>query len=184
MPSNDIEIRALGPADAAAFREIRLGGLRDSPEAFGSTYEEEVEHGLQIFAQRLDPSAAKAEQVVLGAFADGALVGVAACIREHRPKTRHKASVYGMYVAPEARGRGAGRALLARLVAEARAWPGVDRLTLSVVERAEAARALYRAAGFVAYGSEPDALRQDGVRDTLIYLTLDLAQTRAAHPPE
>ena len=87
-----------------------------------------------------------------------------------------------MSVAPELRGRGAGRALLERLAGEARRWGDVERLTLTVVERARAARRLYAAAGFEEYGREPDGLRQDGVPDTVLYLALELA-SRPDMPP-
>lgn len=59
-----------------------------------------------------------------------------------------------MYVAPEARGQGIGRALLARLEAEARTL-GLDRLVLETGIRQTEALALYRRAGFTdipAYG--------------------------------
>ena len=56
-----------------------------------------------------------------------------------------------MYVAPEARGRGIGRALLARLEAEARAL-GLTRLVLETGTRQAEALALYRRAG---YGAIP-----------------------------
>lgn len=59
-----------------------------------------------------------------------------------------------MYVAPEARGQGIGRALLARLEAEARVL-GLDRLVLETGTRQAEALTLYRGAGFTdipAYG--------------------------------
>lgn len=52
-----------------------------------------------------------------------------------------------MYVAPEARGLGIGRALLARLEAEARTL-GLERLVLETGTRQTEALALYRRAGF------------------------------------
>jgi putative acetyltransferase len=59
-----------------------------------------------------------------------------------------------MYVAPEVRGKGIGRALLTRLEAEARAL-GLARLVLETGTRQAEALALYRRAGFTeitAYG--------------------------------
>ncbi|MEW5930563.1 MAG: GNAT family N-acetyltransferase [Gemmatimonadota bacterium] len=178
MTSSRFHVRPLGPADAAAFQAFRLRALREAPEAFGSTYDEEVGLPLETVAGLLAPADGP-PQVVLGAFSEGgpggdALVGMVVCHRERRTKARHKASVGGMFVAPEARGLGIGRALLERVIAEARSWEGVEKLTLTVVERATAARALYRAVGFRPYGLEPDSLRQDGVRDTVEYLALDL----------
>jgi GNAT superfamily N-acetyltransferase len=52
-----------------------------------------------------------------------------------------------MYVSPEERGRGIGRAILAALEAEARAL-GISRLVLETGVRQSEALALYRRAGF------------------------------------
>ena len=52
-----------------------------------------------------------------------------------------------MYVAPEVRGQGIGRALLTRLEAEAHAL-GLARLVLETGTRQTEALALYRRAGF------------------------------------
>ncbi|HEU0077506.1 MAG TPA: GNAT family N-acetyltransferase [Longimicrobiaceae bacterium] len=168
------------------FQECRLRALREAPEAFGSTYAEEAGLSMETVAGLLAPPDGPA-QVVLGAFVEGdpggdALVGMIVCHQERRLKARHKAVIGGMYVAPGARGRGIGRALLERAVAEARGWPGVEKVTLTVVERAAAARSLYHAAGFRPYGLEPDSLRQDGVRDTVEYLSLDLRTAPGAGP--
>jgi GNAT superfamily N-acetyltransferase len=53
-----------------------------------------------------------------------------------------------MYVAPEARGKGIGRALLARIEDEARAL-NLTRLVLETGTRQEEALSLYRRAGFI-----------------------------------
>ena len=155
-------IRPLDAADAAAFQALRLRGLRESPAAFGSTYEEEAGVPLNEIAARLAPGAG-GEDVVFGVFADGdVLVGVAGLRREGHRKARHRARVWGMYVAPEARGRGLGRALLEAVIAHARTLTGVERLTLSVVPDNQAARSLYLRLGFVSFGVEPQAYRLDG----------------------
>lgn len=186
MTASRFHVRPLGPRDAAAFQAFRLRALREAPEAFGSTYEEEADLPLDTVAGLLAPADGPA-QVVLGAFPEGgqdgeALVGMVVCHRERRAKARHKASIGGMFVAPEARGLGIGRALLERVIAEARSWPGVEKLTLTVVERAATARALYHAVGFRPYGLEPDSLRQDDVRDTVEYMALDLEAAPGGGP--
>ncbi len=101
------------------------------------------------------------------------------CVQESKLKTSHKAFLWGTYVAPEARGHGVGRLLLERIIAEAKTWPGVERLTLTVVERATTARRLYRALGFRAFGLEPDGLRERGVRYTVEHLALELPPSNA-----
>ena len=151
-------MRRLDEADAAAFRALRLHALQESPEAFGSSYEETVAQPLESMAQRLRHAPERPYDFVLGAF-NPDLVAMVGFARETRAKTRHKGAIWGMYVAEQARGRGIGRALLQRLLAEACAQPGLEAITLLVVSTNEAAMHLYRSFGFVIYGTEPRALK-------------------------
>jgi GNAT superfamily N-acetyltransferase len=78
---------------------------------------------------------------------DGRAEGFAALDADH-------ASVWALFVAPEAEGRGGGRALLGRLVAEARARGLAElRLTTDAGTRAER---FYRSAGWRAGGGEAE----------------------------
>jgi len=170
-----IEIRVLESADAEAFQALRLRGLRESPAAFGSTFEEEVGRTIEQIAERLTASRTVPRRATFGAFDEnGVLVGVVALVQESHLKMRHKASIYAMYVSSEARGRGVGRALLARLIEHAKTWDGVERLNLTVTVGQDSARQLYRSAGFRLFGTEADALRQDGESQTMEYMTLAL----------
>ena len=155
-------IRIMGADDAAAYQALRLRGLQESPEAFGSTYAGEVNTPLPQIAERLARGAG-GEDVVFGAWDDeGRLVGVAGMGRGTSLKTRHRAGIWGMYVAPEARGGGVGRALMDALIAHARSLHGLQRLTLGVTTINQPARALYHSVGFVTYGIEPEAYLLDG----------------------
>ena len=70
-------IRRLTPADAAP-RQLRLNALRETPEAFGSSYEEE--HTLTLDDIRAWV-ATDIENAMFGVFIDGALTGMAG--RQH-----------------------------------------------------------------------------------------------------
>ena len=155
-----MELRPLGPADAPAFQEIRLDALRDTPSAFSSSYEEECDTPLATVAGRL---AAKPDRCVIGAFENGRLIGVAGLRREGPAKLAHKAVLWGVYVAPDARRRGAGRKLLARTLDEATSMPGLRQVNLSVNSANAAAVALYEALGFTSFGLERGYLKVDGV---------------------
>ena len=96
---------------------------------------------------------------MLGAFVEDKLVGTARFVRETGRKVRHKGGVFGMYVVPETRGRGAGRALLEKVLDSARQLEGLEQLHLSVSESNAAAKALYLSCGFEVYGAEPRALK-------------------------
>ena len=169
-----MEIRLLTAADAPEVRALRLRALRENPEAFGSTLAEEVDRPLEATAARLaDPAAG----FVLGASLapGGPIVGVVGCYREAARKRRHVGVVWGMFVAPEARGRGVGRALLDAAVVRAAGWSGLEQLALTVVPENAAARALYVARGFRPFGLAPRALREDGRYYDLEHLWLPLA---------
>ena len=59
-----IGIRQLTPADAAAFQALRLRSLRESPEAFGSSYDEEVSRPLTAVAERLEAARTPTGKIV------------------------------------------------------------------------------------------------------------------------
>ncbi len=67
-----------------------------------------------------------------------------------------------MYVAPEAAGRGVGRALLTELLARAERVAGLRQIQLVVASKNDAARHLYESAGFRCYGREIEGLCVDG----------------------
>lgn len=154
MSINAITLRQLTPADAADvadYRAIRLTALRDSPEAFGSTYDAEAGLPLEAFAERL------ATTIVLGAYDGTQIAGMVGFKQQTIAKLAHKGFIWGFYVAPEVRGRGVGTALVDGIVAAATGR--VEQLTLSVVHGNAAALALYQRCGFETYGVEPRALK-------------------------
>lgn len=158
MTSN-VVVRRLLPADAGPFQQLRLRGLQECPGAFASSHAEEVGTDGATIAQRLAP---KADGGVFGAFDGARLVGLVGMQREGMAKLRHKAFLWGMYVAPEARRTGAGRALVAHALAYARDDLGVRQVNLGVNTSNHAAIALYRSAGFEVYGTERESLVVDG----------------------
>jgi ribosomal protein S18 acetylase RimI-like enzyme len=149
-------IQPLTDADAGEFQRLRLQGLQESPSSFGSSHEEEVHRTLDQVQQHI---AGSVERVFLGLFTGTELVGMVGVGREQGLKERHIAFIRSMYVAPHARSQGAGRQLLAAALQQARSWPGVEQVTLSVTANNEAAVRLYRSAGFMEVGRMPRALK-------------------------
>ncbi len=160
-------VRRLIPADATLYRSLRLRALREHPDAFTSSWEDDREQPVEAAAARL------AKHAFWGAYEAGELYGFVGLERETRAKNSHKASVVGMYVAPEVAGRGAGRALLAALLAHARA-DGLQSLVLTVTQGNAAATHLYESVGFRSFGIEPDAIRVAGRSYGKNHMHLDL----------
>jgi ribosomal protein S18 acetylase RimI-like enzyme len=155
VQADDIRVRRLLPEDAARYREIRLEGLRVSPEAFGNTFEVENARPIELFADRIRDSE------TMGAFEGAEILGVAGLRANQGPKESHKGTLVGMYVRPQARNRGVGRRLVEAVMEVARTR-GVELLQLAVVSDNEPARRLYARLGFVEYGIEKKSLKQGG----------------------
>jgi ribosomal protein S18 acetylase RimI-like enzyme len=100
-------------------------------------------------------------------------MGTAALARQAGEKQQHRAAIYGVYVKPEVRGRGASRMLLEAVIAEARKT--VLQVQLSVTTHNEPAIRLYRKLGFQTYGTEPRSLLVEGryYDEHLMVLRLD-----------
>lgn len=167
-----MEVRPLEKSEAELFHSFRLRGLRECPEAFGSTFEEEAGATPEEVRERFNCAE---DNFVLGAFDDaGRLVGVAGFYRHTHLKLRHTGGVWGMYVEPSARGRGAGRALLSALVERAARLDGLERVVLDVVVGVEAARRLYLSHGFRPYAVEERAMKKDGVYYDVEHMVLSI----------
>lgn len=152
-----MQIQRLSPTHPRAYRELMLQAYADHPEAFTSSATERAKLPDDWWEKRLDPSPL-ASELVMGALQGPALIGVAGLSFDSREKARHKATLFGMYVPPAARGQGAGRALVMATLETARLRPGVGLVQLTVTEGNTAAQALYQSCGFVPFGIEPFAV--------------------------
>lgn len=144
-------IRTLLPSDWPVYRDLRLRALAEAPYAFGSTHGEEAQRTDDAWAARLaGPALGQHRQAwPFVAALDGVPVGLA-WVKLDGAGT-DTASLYQVWVAPQARGRGVGAALLDAAIAWARAQRATA-LRLGVTAGDGAAARLYRRAGFAATG--------------------------------
>jgi ribosomal protein S18 acetylase RimI-like enzyme len=140
-----MSVRAVTAEDWAEWRLLRRQALAESPDAFSSTLEGWSGDGdnEQRWRQRLN-------EVPVNLIADdddGVPVGMVSVTET----ANGQAEVISMWVAPKARGRGAGDALLRAAIARAET-AGANRVALDVRLRNDHAVRLYSRAGFVDVG--------------------------------
>ena len=145
-------------------RAFRLRALAEAPTEFGSTLAREEAFPEQTWRDRAERGAAGAEGVTFIAQRDGEWVGLATGLaRDPEDPDDPRSVLVGMFVAPSARERGVGAALVEAVVAWARARRAVG-LSLWVTATNSPAIALYEKCGFHRTGeSKPLGLRM--VRD-------------------
>ncbi|MDB4957736.1 MAG: dihydropteroate synthase [Myxococcales bacterium] len=136
-------VRPLRPDEWRVWRDLRLRALADSPDAFGEAL---ASAQLKDDASWVAWTARHPSRVHLLAEHDGVPVGIAVIAIEGL-----RANLYAMWVSPEARGVGLGRALVDAALGWARAR-AVLEVGLRVSERQPKARRLYLAAGFADTG--------------------------------
>ena len=161
-----LSVRQLTHADLELLREVRLEGLRLSPEAFGSTYESEASAPIEKYAGWLTTSQ------IIGAFDEAHLDGISAFGQYTGPKESHKGWLRAMYVRPSHRRTGASRILEQAVIDAARSR--VEQLHLAVVSTNTPAIRLYQSFGFTQYGLEPRSLKQNGAYHDELLMSLKL----------
>ena len=152
-------IRPTSLADATAYRALRLEALRLHPTAFASDYVTDVNKPVEFWQQRLQLHEGK--DMLLVAESQDALVGMCGIRRAEGVKYQHNATIWGVYVRAEWRGKGVAEALLKGCMAWAKDH-AITIVKLGVSTNNPSAIKFYLKCGFSIYGVEPLALRVDG----------------------
>ena len=138
-------VRPFRTDEADALREIRYEALADLPMAFAQHLDAAKAKGGEDFGAGL------AEGSIWGAWNGDVCVAMAGLERYAGSNVEHRATVWGVYVSPRARGTGAGRAVIQALIDYGVAL-GVEIFELSVGDFNTGARKLYESLGFVEIG--------------------------------
>ncbi|WP_040491480.1 GNAT family N-acetyltransferase [Ilumatobacter nonamiensis] len=150
-------IRRLDPDEFELLRELRLGALSDSPDAFGSSYSTEVTYSENEWRHLLRREGNPT-------FVDEDESGTNGLVVAARDASDAREMwLVAMWVRPWARRSGVGDALVRRVLRWA-VEQSATRVRLSVVESNEDAERLYARNGFVRTGRsevrERDAARE------------------------
>jgi GNAT superfamily N-acetyltransferase len=138
-------VRETVPEDWRALRDIRLAALRDAPDAFASTHEEQAAFTEADWLRRI--SRGGTFLAYLPEVRASEPVGLAGGYQPAPGVTE----LISMYVRPAARGRGVGEALIDAVIGWARAKRSAS-VHLWVTETNKHARLLYERRGFTLTG--------------------------------
>ena len=171
------EIIILTPDRWREAKQLRLEALLEEPTAFASSYGEELAFRDNVWIARLATAYERGGNLTFFAAVDGALVGMAGATWPAREKTRHVATLYGVYVSPEQRGKGIAAQLMRRLLAELSALPQLEKVGLTVNSACEPAVRLYQRLGFERVGRARRELRVGEQYCDLLYMERFLPET-------
>jgi ribosomal protein S18 acetylase RimI-like enzyme len=148
-----MRVREVGPDDWVIWRLLRQRSLTEDPQAFAASVERwtgDQDREKNWRSRLAEPGA------YFVAEHGAAPVGLVA-MQPDNPSTgsgqAQGQQLISMWVAPSARGRGVGRALVGRVISAAAGRP----LWLRVLDGNQTAIRLYQRCGFVLDDSDPDA---------------------------
>jgi GNAT superfamily N-acetyltransferase len=153
----NVDIRLDTEQDAKALWDLRMLALETDPWSFVESPEEMRKIPMTEFAGRLSKNID--ENFVFAAFEGQTSVGMVGFYRELSLKRRHKGWIWGVFVAPAARGRGVSKKLMQATIDRAKALAGLDMILLTVSAEQPVPRRLYESLGFRSFGIEPKGLK-------------------------
>src|SRR6188474_1036867 len=104
-----IIIRKLQPHESTVYRDLRLACLKNVPEYFGSTYEEEILNPKLMFETFIENDSP--DHVMFGAFDVERLIGITGFNRMARQRAMHRGEIVQVYVDSNYRGQNIGENL-------------------------------------------------------------------------
>lgn len=124
----EIHVRVLDQDDWATYRDVRLRALRESPEAFVASAEEEAAFDDEVWQERM----VRSRRIL--AFAGDEVIGVVSVGTGQRTGDSGAGELFGLWVEAQHRGAGVARRLMERAAKVARElgmrqllyWVGTD----------------------------------------------------------
>jgi cyclohexyl-isocyanide hydratase len=156
VDASEMEVREIQSKDIAAYKAFFGKGLVEDEANFRISPDDEKDAPI--------PTLDAPDSFTLGAYEGQRLAGIVSFQREGRDrrKLRHKGLLFRMYVDPQFRGKGVGRALIEALRQRVETLRDVEQINLTVVSNNPVAKKLYEQFGFVTFAVEKNALKWKG----------------------
>jgi len=157
-PKGVIIVREANLADVDQYRVLRLFALQESPLAFGQDYETNLNYSSETWQERLRDDE---HSITFIAEHGKNLIGMTGILRRPLPKTKHSATIVGVYIHPDWRGLRIADSLIDACIEWAKS-KDVVIVKLSVNAENISAIRCYQRCGFTIYGTEPRGTFYEG----------------------
>jgi RimJ/RimL family protein N-acetyltransferase len=161
-PRGDVSIRIATAQDADQLYNLRLEALRMHPDAFAADVDITAANGVEAWVTLIENYARDQSGAVIMASTKDNLIGMTGILCGHWPKTRHNATLWGMYVKPAWRRLHICEAMIKCCLK----WAMENQIMvvkLGVNTSNTNAIRCYTHCGFSTYGTEPRAVYERGV---------------------
>jgi RimJ/RimL family protein N-acetyltransferase len=158
-----ISVRRIRIGEGELFKHMRLTSLRESPSAFGTTYESALRRSPESWSEQADSTAQGSDRSTFIAFSGDSPIGIAALYRNG--EGTDVGELLQVWVSPEYRGQGVATDLMDAVFQ----WAGENGFRTVVATIAKGnARALrfYRQYGFKPANNAP----LDGPHDPVVIM--------------
>lgn len=147
-------IRKITIDDFEEWKSLRLEAVKLHPESFGQSYEGVQKQDKKWAEDSLENG------TVFTYEQHGKMVAIAGTFSMKPENMRHRATLFGLYVNAENRGKRIASSLINHIIDYTK--PSHKQLHLTVTTTNNPAISLYKKHGFVIYGTEPEALLING----------------------
>lgn len=164
LHSNQMKLRRIKSDDAENYYELYRSALSEVPLLFLESLEEFEQKTVEDVQKTIVEQMNQGVGFLLGAFDDTQnLFGFIGFRRESSSRLDHIGCIWGLYVSPKGRGVGLGKALIQQTLRDIAQIPGIEQVKLQLEAGNHRAKELYEHFGFKIWGTEPRAVRVDGV---------------------
>jgi ribosomal protein S18 acetylase RimI-like enzyme len=166
MENNEIQVIKLEPSQWNEYKTLRLRALQEEPQAFGSSYAENVSKPDSYWVERLE-DVQQGKNWLVFAKEGEKLLGMMGGFRKNEDP-QDTVNVIAVYVAKEARGKGVSKKLMKALLDEFEKIANITKVKLSVNKQQIPAVKLYEGFGFKVVGQENLRLGDGNYYDELL----------------
>ncbi len=150
-------IRRIRRGEGELFRSVRLTALKESPEAFGSTYESALLRSVESWKEQADGTAEGSDRATFLLTHEETPVGIVALYRDS--ERADQGEIIQLWIDPPLRGTGAA-VELAEAVLEWARRNGFCRVVAAVFEGNHRSRGFLRKLGFLPL--DDSSIKRDG----------------------